>query len=112
MKPLQWLFDHVLSERQVAVLSVAIGAVIALQSGAWNLRTGDIITSDKGNEIHYLVLLGQGIRIASLQAFFPYFVGGQALLVLMAVMFRSRLGLALAIVLPLLWICLVEVRGN
>jgi hypothetical protein len=43
---------------------------------------------------------------------FPYFVGGQILLVLMAVVFRSRMGLVTATILPLLWVCLVEVQST
>lgn len=112
MNPRHWFFDRVLSELQVVVLLIAIGAVIVLQSSAWSFGTRDVISADKGNEIHYLAFVGQSIRVMSLKALFPYFVGGQVFLVLMAVIFRSRVGLAIAIVLPLLWVCLVEVRSN
>lgn len=64
----------------------------------------------KGNEIHYLAFAGRSIRLASVKALFPYFVGSQLLLVLMAVISRTRVGLAIA--LPLLWVCLVEERFN
>jgi hypothetical protein len=57
MNPRRWFFDRVLSERQVAALLVAIGTVIALQSCAWTWNTGDIITSDKGDVLHYLTSL-------------------------------------------------------
>ncbi len=108
---MRWFLNNVLSERQVAAFLVGACAVIVLQSWAWTGNTGDVISPDKGDVLHYLTLNGWRVRIASLDAFFPFFVGGQVLAVLVAVVYRSRLGLASATFLPLLWVWLVEVQS-
>ena len=110
--PEPWFFREVLSERQTAICLLSIGFVAALQSCAVNFPDHDFyFTDDKGTYVTYLELFSYQMKLVTFrESFFWYGVGLQVVAIFVAVKLRSRIGLLLAIVLPMLWVLLIVGR--
>ncbi|MEK7994066.1 MAG: hypothetical protein AAB403_09710 [Planctomycetota bacterium] len=112
MNPLRWFLDHVLSERQTLVFVIAVWFVASLQSCAVYFPEPDFhFTDDKGTSVTYLELFGRRMKLVSFrESFFWYWIGLHALAIFVAVKLRSRIGLSLTIILPMLWVFLIVRR--
>jgi hypothetical protein len=104
-----WFFRKVLSERQTLFFLITVWFVATLHSCVVNLPGPDYrFTDDKGTYVTYLRLLGYQMELASFRdGLFWCWLGLQILAVFVAVKLRTRIGLILAVVAPLLWVFLV-----
>jgi len=109
-----WFFRNVLSERQTLIFLIAFSFVAALQGCAAHWPYSDFdFAGEKGTFITYLELFGFRVKLAAFrESFLWYWIGLQAAAIFAALKLRSRIGLLLAIVLPMLWIFLMVGRST
>lgn len=109
-----WFFRKVLTERQTLIFLIAFSFAVALQGGAayWPYPDFDF-AGEKGTFTTYLELFGLRVKLVAFrESFLWYWMGLQAAAIFAALKLRSRIGLLLAVVLPMLWICLMVGRST
>ena len=109
-----WFFRNVLSERQTLIFLIAFSFAATLQGCAAHWPYPDFdFAGEKGTFITYLELFGFRVKLAAFrESFLWYWMGLQAVAIFAALKLRSRIGLLLAVVLPMLWIFLMVGRST